>query len=113
MKKWTPRHEAPEPLEGNVVAVVTGGTVLWLVLFLVQLPFWGWYSRHGHQWWLWTCLAGAGLGVIGIWYVRGRDAALRRAAAAEAAESAAAVPSETPAGATRAAEGPSSDNRGR
>lgn len=82
MKKWTPRHEAPEPLEGPVVATITGGTILWFVLFLAQLPFYGWYADHGHTWWIWTCLAGAGLGCLGIWYVRRRDAALKRAAAA-------------------------------
>ncbi|MFB7900696.1 DUF2530 domain-containing protein, partial [Streptomyces xiamenensis] len=26
MAKWTPKHEAPEPLEGPVVATLTGGT---------------------------------------------------------------------------------------
>ncbi|MFI6856922.1 DUF2530 domain-containing protein [Streptomyces sp. NPDC050416] len=81
MAKWTPRHEAPEPLEGPVVATVTGGTILWFVLFLVQLPFYGWFDDHGHTWWVWTCLAGGGLGLIGIWYVRRREAAIKRAAA--------------------------------
>ena len=75
MAKWTPQHEAPEPLEGPVVATITGGTIIWFVLFLVQLPF------HGHTWWVWTCLAGGGLGLIGVWYVRGRDAAIKRDAA--------------------------------
>ncbi|WP_234314852.1 DUF2530 domain-containing protein [Streptomyces sp. NRRL F-5135] len=79
-----PRHEAPEPLEGPVVGTVTGGTIIWFVLFLVQLPFYGWYSEHGHAWWIWTCLAGGGLGLIGLWYVRGRDAAIKRASAAAA-----------------------------
>ncbi|MFB7737727.1 DUF2530 domain-containing protein [Streptomyces sp. NPDC056112] len=81
MAKWTPKHEAPEPLEGPVVATITGGTIVWFVLFLVQLPFYGWFHDHGHTWWLWTCLAGGGLGLIGIWYVRKRDAAIKRAAA--------------------------------
>jgi hypothetical protein len=85
MAKWTPKHEAPEPLEGPVVATITGGTIVWFVLFLAQLPFYGWFDDHGHLWWLWTCLAGAGLGLIGIWYVRKRDAAIRRAAAAREA----------------------------
>ena len=76
------KHEAPEPLEGPVVATITGGTILWFVLFLVQLPFYGWFDDHGHLWWLGTCLAGAGLGLIGIWYVRKRDAAIKRALAA-------------------------------
>lgn len=80
MAKWTPAHEAPEPLEGPVVATVVGGTVIWFVLFLVQLPFYGWFDDHGHLWWLWTCAAGAGLGLIGIWYVRGREAAIKRGA---------------------------------
>ncbi|MEU9637489.1 DUF2530 domain-containing protein [Streptomyces tendae] len=86
MTKWTPRHEAPEPLEGPVVPTIVGGTILWFVLFLVQLPFYGWFDDHGHTWWVWTCLAGAGLGLIGIWYVRGRDAALKRDAAARDAQ---------------------------
>ncbi|MER7347669.1 DUF2530 domain-containing protein [Streptomyces aurantiacus] len=81
MAKWTPKHEAPEPLEGPVVATITGGTILWFVLFLVQLPFYGWFDDRDLTWWVWTCLAGGGLGLIGVWYVRGRDAALKRAAA--------------------------------
>ena len=86
MAKWTPRHEAPEPLEGPVVATVTGGTILWFVLFLAQLPFYGWFDDHGYLWWLWTCLAGGGLGFIGIWYVRRWEAALKRAATEAEAE---------------------------
>jgi Protein of unknown function (DUF2530) len=78
----TPHREAPEPLEGPVVGTVLGGTIIWFVLFLLQLPFYGWYSDHGYAWWIWTCLAGSGLGLIGLWYVRGRDAAIKRAAAA-------------------------------
>ncbi|MFB7358332.1 DUF2530 domain-containing protein [Streptomyces gardneri] len=85
MAKWTPKHEAPEPLEGPVVATITGGTILWFALFLVQLPFYGWFDDRDLTWWVWTCLAGAGLGLIGIWYVRGRDAALKRHAAAQEA----------------------------
>ncbi|MFF8032577.1 MULTISPECIES: DUF2530 domain-containing protein [unclassified Streptomyces] len=80
----SPQHEAPEPLEGPVVGTVIGGTVIWFALFLVQLPFYGWFDDHGRTWWVWTCLAGGGLGVIGIWYVRRRDAAIKRAAAGAA-----------------------------
>ncbi|MFI5885429.1 DUF2530 domain-containing protein [Streptomyces sp. NPDC051554] len=95
MAKWTPTHEAPEPLEGPIVPTIIGLTILWFVLFLVQLPFYGWFDDHGHLWWVWTCLAGAGLGLIGIWYVRGRDAALKRleAAASDSATSATETPS--------------------
>jgi hypothetical protein len=101
MAKWTPKHEAPEPLEGPVVATIIGGTILWFVLFVVQLPFYGWFDDHGHTWWVWTCLAGAGLGLIGIWYVRRRDAALKRTAAGEATETATgAEPQQSPASST-------------
>ncbi|MFE7118390.1 DUF2530 domain-containing protein [Streptomyces sp. NPDC057654] len=78
MTKWTPRHEAPEPYEGNVVATITGGTIAWFVLFLAQLPFYGWFQDNRHLWWLWTCLAAGVLGLVGVWYVRKRDAAIRR-----------------------------------
>lgn len=72
-------------MEANDVAIVTGGTVLWLVAFVVLLPFHGWLSDHGHGTWLWTCLAGAALGLIGIWYCRARRDAIARSRAAEAA----------------------------
>ncbi|MET7681523.1 DUF2530 domain-containing protein [Streptomyces sp. NPDC005423] len=107
MAKRTPTHEAPEPLEGPVVATVTGGTILWFVLFLAQLPFYGWFDRHGHLWWLWTCLAGTGLGLIGIWYVRGRDAALKRAAADPAGPEGPDVPEGSDGPARPAGPGPS------
>ncbi|MFD9013191.1 DUF2530 domain-containing protein [Streptomyces sp. NPDC059552] len=84
MAKWTAKHEAPEPLEGPVVATVTGGTILWFALFLVQLPFYGWFADRDQLWWVWTCAAGGFLGLIGIWYVRGREAALKRHAEAAA-----------------------------
>ncbi|MFE9937195.1 DUF2530 domain-containing protein [Streptomyces hirsutus] len=87
--KGNPQHEAPEPLEGPVVATIVGGTILWFALFLVQLPFYGWFDDRGHTWWLWTCLAGGGLGFIGIWYVRRRDTAIKRIQAAQAAQAAA------------------------
>ncbi|WJV47965.1 DUF2530 domain-containing protein [Streptomyces flavofungini] len=81
MAKWTPKHEAPEPLEGPIVATITGGTIIWFVLFVAQMPFYGWFDDRDITWWVWTCLAGGGLGLIGIWYVRSRDAAIKRARA--------------------------------
>ncbi|MFE9398449.1 DUF2530 domain-containing protein [Streptomyces flavidovirens] len=101
MAKWTPKHEAPEPLEGPVVATIVGGTILWFALFLVQLPFYGWFDDRGWAGWVWTCLAGAGLGLIGIWYVRGRDAAIKRAKAAKAADASKATESAESADARR------------
>ncbi|GAA2386191.1 hypothetical protein GCM10010420_06100 [Streptomyces glaucosporus] len=80
LSRWTSgERKAPEPLEGNVVATIVGGTVIWFVLFLVQLPFYGWFADRDRTWWLWTCLAGGVLGLLGIWIVRRREAAIRRA----------------------------------
>ena len=66
------RRKAPEPLEGNITAVVTGITVIWAVLLLVQLPCYSRYADAGRTEWIWTCLAGVGLGFLGLWYVRRR-----------------------------------------
>lgn len=103
MAKWTAQHEAPEPLEGPIVGTVMGGTILWFGLFVVQLPFYGWFADRDLLWWVWTCAAGGVLGLIGLWYVRGRDAALKRHAAALAAEAAEAA--EGAEGAEAAGEG--------
>ncbi|EST39401.1 hypothetical protein N566_02200 [Streptomycetaceae bacterium MP113-05] len=82
ISKWTEDgREAPEPLEGPVVGTVLTGTGLWFLLFLGQLPFYGWFADHGHTWWVWTCAAGGGLGLFGLWYVKRRAAAMRRDAA--------------------------------
>jgi hypothetical protein len=73
------KREAPEPLEGNVRATVVVGTVVWAVLFVAQLPFYSWYADHDRTEWIWSCLAGTGLGLFGLWYVGRRDAAIRAA----------------------------------
>jgi hypothetical protein len=79
----TELRPAPPPIEANDVAIVVGGTVLWLVAFLVLLPFHHSLAEHGRGWWQWACLAGAALGCLGIWYTRARRSAIRRAAGAE------------------------------
>jgi hypothetical protein len=45
--------------------VVAIGTGLWLVALIVLLPFWDWLGRHHHRLWLWTCLAGVIIGLLG------------------------------------------------
>ena len=61
-----------EPLDVDGVRTTEVGTVLWLVGFLGLLPFWGTLRDSGHTWWLWTCLAGFGLGLLGLEYYRRR-----------------------------------------
>lgn len=55
----------PPPVQMNSRRVVVIGTSLWFVAFVVLLPFYGSLGRHGHRIWLWTCLAGWVLGIVG------------------------------------------------
>jgi hypothetical protein len=78
------RRPRPEPVEVNDVRVVLIGTAAWLAAFLVLLPFRDTLRAHGHGLWMWICLTGAGLGLIGLYYVHRRREAL---AAADRADS--------------------------
>jgi hypothetical protein len=61
-----------EPLDVDGTRTVAVGTVLWLVAFVLLLPFYGRLEQTNRVWWLWTCLAGFGLGVLGWDYCRRR-----------------------------------------
>lgn len=60
------------PLDVDGVRTVEIGTALWLIGFIGLLPFYGRLDDSGHLWWLWTCLAGFGLGLFGLDYCRRR-----------------------------------------
>ncbi|MGH3328727.1 MAG: DUF2530 domain-containing protein [Streptomycetales bacterium] len=66
------RHPDPPPFQTNDVRVVSIGTALWLVALLASLPFRDQLSEQGNGWWMWTCLAGFGLGLWGVTYCRRR-----------------------------------------
>lgn len=53
------------------------GTLAWLVAFLVLLAFSGRLRSNGDEWWLWTALAGFGLGVFGVVHCYRRERRLR------------------------------------
>lgn len=61
-----------EPLDVDGVRTVEVGVGLWLLGFLALLPFYGRLEASGNVWWLWTCLAGFGLGLFGLEYCRRR-----------------------------------------
>jgi Protein of unknown function (DUF2530) len=61
-----------EPLDVDGTRTVAVGTVLWLIAFVLLLPFYDRLEETHRLWWLWTCLAGFGLGVIGWDYCRRR-----------------------------------------
>ncbi len=61
-----------EPLDVDGVRTVAVGTGMWLVAFVLLLPFYGRLEESGRIWWLWTCMAGFGLGIIGWDHCRRR-----------------------------------------
>ena len=72
-------REPPEPPQADAVVPVTVGTALWAVAFLVLLAFRDQLAEGGNSWWLAVCATGFALGLLGIWYVRRRREAYRRA----------------------------------
>jgi hypothetical protein len=83
------RRPAPEPLEANdqmVTGVITAGWAVTLIVLLAvrtDIP-------APDRWWIWTCVAGLGIGVFGLLYVprvkRSRERAANRRAEAEAGD---------------------------
>ncbi|MGN6130791.1 MAG: DUF2530 domain-containing protein [Nocardioidaceae bacterium] len=61
-----------EPLDVDGTRTVAVGTGLWLLAFVLLLPFYGELQQSHRLWVLWTCLAGFGLGVLGWDYCRRR-----------------------------------------
>jgi hypothetical protein len=60
----------PPPVQINARRIVAIGTALWFAAFVVLLPYYGWLGRHEHRVWLWTCLAGWILGLVGYSIMR-------------------------------------------
>ncbi len=60
------------PLDVTGVRTVLVGSIIWLIGFIALLPFHATLVDHGRGWWLWTCLAGFGLGLLGLEYCRRR-----------------------------------------
>jgi uncharacterized protein DUF2530 len=58
------------PIVVNSARVVWVGIALWAVGFIVLLPFYSELGRHHHRIWLWTCLAGVGVGLFGYTLTR-------------------------------------------
>lgn len=66
-----------QPLDVTGVRTLTIGIVAWMIAFLALLPFYGTLRDDGRGWWLWTCGAGFGLGILGREYCRRREEQLR------------------------------------
>ncbi len=74
------------PLDVDGVRTVAIGTVLWAAAFVVLALRKDSLDEQGHGWWLWTCLAGVGLGLLGLEYTRKRRDAIARALLDEEAD---------------------------
>lgn len=61
-----------DPLDVDGVRTLAVGTALWGVAFVLLVPFSGRLREDGHLWWMWTCVAGFGLGLLGWDYCRRR-----------------------------------------
>ncbi|CAN5347389.1 hypothetical protein BH09ACT10_BH09ACT10_19670 [soil metagenome] len=66
-----------EPMDVDGVRTMTVGTIFWGVALVALLPFVGTLADTDRIWWLWTCVAGFGLGLIGLEYCRRRRNTLR------------------------------------
>ena len=74
-----------DPLDLDGIRTVQVGTLLWGVALLLLIPFHSRLQAAGHGWWLWTCLAGFGLGLVGWDHCRRRRNARRARAATDTA----------------------------
>jgi hypothetical protein len=62
------------PLDVDGVATIAAGCAAWLIALVVLFVQRAELEADGHMWWLWTCVAGFGLGLLGLQYcLRRRD----------------------------------------
>ncbi len=74
-----PDPQQPRPLDVDGVRAVAVGTVVWAVLAVLAFAMRDRLAEAGNGWWLWVCVTGAGLGLLGLPYVVRRARAYRDA----------------------------------
>ncbi|HEX6578968.1 MAG TPA: DUF2530 domain-containing protein [Jiangellaceae bacterium] len=74
------------PFDVDGVRTVAVGTVLWAAAFVILALNRASLDEQGLGWWLWTCLAGVGLGLLGLEYTRKRRDAIAQALLDEEAD---------------------------
>jgi Protein of unknown function (DUF2530) len=70
------RQLAVSPVDVDGIKAVAVGTVAWSIAFVVLALFKDRLDEANRGWWLWTCLAGVGLGLLGLEYCRKRRDAI-------------------------------------
>ncbi len=77
------RPAPPPPLEADDRVVTLVGTAGWAVALVILLIVRG-SLPAGQRWWIWTCVAGLGMGLFALWYVPRLKRGRTRAAAVRA-----------------------------
>lgn len=75
MRLWlkdSERRTDPAPVTTDDRKAMLVGVSLWLVALVVLLVMLAPLVASGNLWWLWTCVVGIALGLIGILYTHRR-----------------------------------------
>ena len=64
-------------LDVDGVGAVMVGTALWTIALVVTVALRSQLEQAGNDWWVWVCLSGTVLGLMGLPYVVRRRAAYR------------------------------------
>ncbi|MEO8105822.1 MAG: DUF2530 domain-containing protein [Actinomycetes bacterium] len=62
----SPRPGRVAPLDVDAVRTIQIGTVLWAIALAVTLVARDELAADGRTWWIWTCVAGIALGILGL-----------------------------------------------
>ena len=69
MRLWlkdSERRPDPEPVKTDDRKAMLVGLGLWLVALVILLLLLGPLTTAGLDWWLWCCVAGLALGILGL-----------------------------------------------
>ena len=75
MRIWlkdSERRPDPSPVKTDDRKAVLVGLVLWIIALAILLVFLTPLTGAGLGWWLWTCVTGLALGVVGLLYTHWR-----------------------------------------
>ncbi|CAN5449134.1 hypothetical protein BH10ACT7_BH10ACT7_04380 [soil metagenome] len=75
MRLWlkdSERRPDPAPVKTDDRKAYLVGLMLWAIGLALVIVFLPTLTADGHGWWLWTCVAGLGLGLIGLLYTHWR-----------------------------------------